>query len=64
MTTKIREKIILASGFASVAGVLIHGFVDTVYFRPQVQLMFWTVVAVLYVYSFDNTKLFASENEK
>ena len=64
MTTKIREKIILASGFASVSGVLIHGFVDTVYFRPQVQLMFWIVVAVLYVYSFDNTKLFASENEK
>jgi len=25
----------------------VHGLVDTVFFRPQLQLVFWTMAAVL-----------------
>ncbi len=27
--------------------VMFHGLVDTIYFRPQLQFMFWTYVAVI-----------------
>ena len=30
----------------SICAVSIHGFVDTVFFRPQIQFLFWTMVAV------------------
>ena len=26
---------------------MFHGLVDTIYFRPQLQFMFWTFVAVI-----------------
>lgn len=47
----IEEKIILAAGIISVAGVMVHGFVDTVYFRPQIQLIFWITIAMIYSYT-------------
>lgn len=31
----------------SITGILIHGIVDTVFFRPQIQFTFWTMAAVL-----------------
>ena len=36
--------LVLTTGITSVAGVMIHGFTDTIFFRPQVQLVFWTCV--------------------
>ena len=33
--------------FLSICGVMIHGMVDTVFFRPQIQIIFWTMVAIL-----------------
>lgn len=33
----------------SIAGVLVHGFVDTVFFRPQIQFIFWIMVGILRV---------------
>lgn len=50
-TVNIKDRMVLLSGIVAVIGVLVHGFVDTVYFRPQIQLIYWTWVAVLYVYS-------------
>ena len=31
----------------SIAGILIHGFVDTVFFRPQIQFTFWIMAAII-----------------
>lgn len=41
------EKILLFTGFISIIAVMIHGLVDTIYFRPQVQFIFWTMAAIL-----------------
>lgn len=42
-------KVLLFITFISIVAVMVHGFVDTVYFRPQVQYVFWTMVAILTV---------------
>ena len=31
----------------SVLSVMVHGFFDTIYFRPQVQFIFWTMVGFI-----------------
>jgi len=47
----IKGKAVLGMLLLSIIGVLIHGLFDTIYFRPQVQLIFWTAVAILTVKS-------------
>ncbi len=43
-----RELIIYASiCVVAILGVMLHGMVDTIYFRPQLQFMFWSYVAIL-----------------
>ncbi len=42
-------KILLFISFISILAVMIHGFFDTIYFRPQVQYIFWTMAAILTV---------------
>ncbi|MBQ8459383.1 O-antigen ligase family protein [bacterium] len=43
-----KNDIIFASiSIIAIWAVLFHGFVDTIYFRPQLQFMFWTYVAIL-----------------
>ena len=49
----IKTKIIVFVSFLSVFAVMIHGFVDTVYFRPQIQFVFWTMAAVLLTFGSD-----------
>lgn len=46
----IKSVIFVAIALVSIIAVCIHGFVDTVFFRPQIQFLFWTMVAVLRVY--------------
>ena len=47
-TSKETEKIIFVSSAGiSVFALMLHGFVDTVFFRPQIQFIFWTMVAVV-----------------
>ena len=42
------EQIIFVSiSVISILAVMFHGFVDTIFFRPQIQFMFWTFVAVI-----------------
>ena len=42
------EKVIFVSvAVLSITAVMIHGFVDTIFFRPQVQFIFWTMVAII-----------------
>lgn len=45
-----KSVIFVAIALVSIIAVCIHGFVDTVFFRPQIQFLFWTMVAVLRVY--------------
>ncbi len=37
--------LIVAISLISVFGIMVHGLVDTVFFRPQIQFVFWTLVA-------------------
>ncbi len=45
----LRNTIIVATALISVLATAIHGFVDTIFFRPQVQFVFWTMVAFVSV---------------
>ena len=37
----------LISGLATLVGMLVHGLVDTVWYRPQVQLLWWLCIALV-----------------
>ena len=41
-----KSVILVATAVISICAVCIHGFVDTVFFRPQIQFEFWTMVAI------------------
>jgi len=41
------KKILISCCVVSIFGAMIHGFFDTVFFRPQVQSLFWLVIAIL-----------------
>lgn len=41
--------IYMAIALASLTGILIHGFVDTVFFRPQIQFIFWMMIGIIRV---------------
>ncbi len=43
------SKVLVSSCLLSISAVLVHGFVDTVYFRAPIQLVFWIIVAILTV---------------
>lgn len=43
-----KEHIIyLSACIIAIFGILFHGLVDTIYFRPQLQFIFWTYIAVI-----------------
>lgn len=48
-TREYNHKVLLFVCFISILGVMIHGLFDTIYFRPQVQYVFWTMTAILTV---------------
>lgn len=37
----------------SLIGILVHGIVDTVFFRPQIQFVFWIMVGIIRVITFE-----------
>ena len=43
------KSIYLIIAVVSLTGMLIHGFVDTVFFRPQIQFVFWIMVGIIRV---------------
>jgi putative inorganic carbon (HCO3(-)) transporter len=43
----LKSVLVVAIGLSSVLAVAVHGFVDTVFFRPQIQFVFWTMVAFI-----------------
>ena len=44
-TKDLKSSIIVTISIISVIAIMVHGFVDTIFFRPQVQFIFWTMVA-------------------
>jgi putative inorganic carbon (HCO3(-)) transporter len=42
-------KVLVFISSISIIAVMFHGLFDTIYFRPQVQYLFWTMVAILTV---------------
>ena len=51
--TDSKQVIFLSAAVISICALMVHGLVDTVFFRPQLQFIFWTMVAVV-----------SSENQK
>lgn len=43
----LKASAVVAIALTSIFGVMIHGLVDTVFFRPQIQFAFWTLVAFI-----------------
>ena len=43
------NSIYLLIASVSILGMLIHGFVDTVFFRPQLQFVFWIMIGIIRV---------------
>ena len=41
--------IYLSIALISLVGILIHGIVDTVFFRPQIQFVFWMMIGIIRV---------------
>lgn len=41
------NSVYLMIAIISIIGMLVHGFVDTVFFRPQIQFIFWIMVAII-----------------
>lgn len=40
------EKVVVCCAILTVIGVMTHGLFDTIYFRPQVQFLFWSTIAM------------------
>ena len=41
----LKAATIVVIAITSITAVMVHGFVDTIFFRPQVQFIFWTMTA-------------------
>lgn len=46
-STDTKSVILVSTALISICAVCFHGFVDTVFFRPQIQFVFWTMIAVV-----------------
>lgn len=45
--------IYIGIALVSILGILIHGFVDTVFFRPQIQFVFWIMMGIIRIVTFE-----------
>lgn len=43
----LKSAVVVLIAITSVLAVMVHGFVDTVFFRPQIQFVFWAMVAFI-----------------
>ena len=48
-----KSVIFVATALISICAVCIHGLVDTVFFRPQIQFVFWTMVGIIRTLTID-----------
>ena len=45
----LSDVIFVSAAIISICAMMIHGLVDTVFFRPQIQFIFWTMTAIVSV---------------
>ncbi len=52
ITTTQDKTALILNGVAllTIIGLMVHGFVDTVFFRPQIHFVFWTMIAIIKIY--------------
>lgn len=50
LSPNIKEKILVFSMLMMILLLMIHGIIDTIFYRPQVQMLFWFALAVINVY--------------
>lgn len=50
------DNLYVIAAIISIFGILIHGFVDTVFFRPQIQFIFWIMMAIIRVFTYEDNK--------
>lgn len=46
-TDDIQKVIFVSTALISICAVMVHGLVDTVFFRPQIQFVFWIMTAIV-----------------
>lgn len=46
-SVNIKEIIFVSTAIISITAMMVHGLVDTVFFRPQIQFIFWTMTAII-----------------
>ena len=46
-TDDIQKVIFVSAALISICAVMVHGLVDTVFFRPQIQFVFWIMTAIV-----------------
>ena len=44
--TTIEQKIIISACLIGITGMMLHGMVDTIFYRPQVNIIFWMLIAI------------------
>ena len=44
--TTIEQKIIISTCLIGITGMMLHGMVDTIFYRPQVNIIFWMLIAI------------------
>lgn len=50
----LKDVIFVSAAVVSVAAMMVHGLVDTVFFRPQIQFIFWSMAAVISCIVYNN----------
>lgn len=46
-STDVAKIVLISAALVSLIGVMAHGMVDTVFFRPQIQIIFWVMMALI-----------------
>ena len=47
--SELRLRILIFTAVISIIAVMFHGLFDTIYFRPQIQFVYWIMVSILVV---------------
>ncbi len=47
LKTDIEQKIIISACITGIIGLMAHGLFDTIFFRPQVHIIFWLFIAII-----------------
>lgn len=53
----LQNRAIIFSILLSITAVMFHGLFDTVFFRPQIQILFWTNIAIFHALTKENMQI-------